>query len=252
MQTAPALDAVLARFDPIGIAEMDRVKLQVRMDTKYLLRDKDLPGILERLRPEYRLLTVDGTIGTRYRTLYFDTPEFKHYLAHHNGRTFRSKIRFREYIGSDLHFLEVKRKTGRGDTDKARLPVPAISERLQGEQLAFVQQASGDADPLLPVLWNNFTRLTLVHRTRAERLTLDRELTFMHNGRTHAVHGICVAELKQERSGGVSPFTELMRERGIRTSGMSKYCTGLLLAGIAPKYNTFKETLLRIQRLQAA
>lgn len=252
MKSMPTVEEIIARFDPISLAEMDGVKLQSRTDTKFAFRETDLPKYLEALMPDYRLLEVDGVRGVSYRSLYFDTPELKHFLDHHNGRVFRSKTRFREYIGSGLCFLEVKRKTGRGGTDKVRMKVNGIPQELTSEQFAFAVKASGHEQPLEAVLWNKFTRLTWVHRTRPERLTIDRELRFTMANADKALSGICIAELKEERADRGSPFTELMRQRGIRPSGLSKYCTGMVLLGLAPKHNTFKATMLRVDRLQRA
>ncbi|MBK6343480.1 MAG: VTC domain-containing protein [Flavobacteriales bacterium] len=140
---------VLQRFDPITLAEMDGVKLQDRVDTKYVIGADRLPALLEQMLPHYRLLEVDGKRGTAYRSLYFDTPDLKHYRDHHSKRTFRSKVRFREYIGSGLASLEVKRKTRRGRTDKARMRVDGIPELLTNEQLRFAQEAAHDRSPLV-------------------------------------------------------------------------------------------------------
>ena len=46
-------------------------------------------------------------------------------------------------------------------TDKARMRVEAIPEQLTGEQLLFAQEAAHDASPLVPSLWNHFTRYLL-------------------------------------------------------------------------------------------
>lgn len=243
---------LIHRFEPITLAEMDAVKLQSRMDTKYVFAEHDLPALLEQLMPEYRLLEVEQQRGTTYRTLYFDTPQLKHFRDHHNGRVFRSKVRLREYVGSPLCYLEVKRKTGRGATDKVRMKVGTIAEELSAEQFAFASEASGCNEPLLPVLWNHFTRLTLVHRTRHERLTIDQDLRFAAHNSDRELSGICIAELKEERADRGSPFASLMKLRGIRPSGLSKYCTGMLLLGLAPKHNSFKALLLRVSRLQRA
>ena len=113
----------IAEFDPISLEEMDNVKLQDRVDTKYVLGAAELDDVLKAMLPDYRLLEVKGVRGTNYRSLYFDTPDLKHFQDHHNKRTFRVKVRFREYVGSGLTFLEVKRKTGTGRTDKARMKV---------------------------------------------------------------------------------------------------------------------------------
>lgn len=252
MKETRNIEELLARFDPIGLAEMDGVKLQSRTDTKFAFREADLPKYLEALMPEYRLLEVDGARGVSYRSLYFDTPELKNFLDHHNGRVFRSKTRFREYIGSGLCFLEVKRKTGRGGTDKVRRTEPSIPETLNADQVAFIATASGSAEPMRPVLWNHFTRLTLVHRTRPERLTIDRGLRFTSPTGSAALDGICVAELKESRADRNSPFAALMKASGNRPSGMSKYCVGMLLLGLAPKRNAFKPVLLRLEHLRRA
>jgi hypothetical protein len=252
MHSPPTLEEVIQRFDPIPLAEMDGVKLQSRMDTKYAFLEKDLSGFLEALRPEYRLLEVDGERGVAYRSLYFDTPDLKHFLEHHNGRIFRSKVRFREYVGSGLCFLEVKRKTGRGGTDKTRIQVPSIPMDLDAEQQAFVNTASGSDERLVAMLWNHFTRLTLVHRTRPERLTIDRGLRFSTPEGSAELDGICVAELKESRADRGSPFAALMRSNGVRPSGLSKYCIGMLLLGLAPKRNAFKPVLLHLEHLRRA
>lgn len=252
MPSTPHLERTLAAFDPITLAEMDDVKLQMRMDTKYIFRDADLPGYLQALLPDYRLLEVNGVRGVAYRSLYYDTPDRKHYLEHHNGRIFRSKVRFREYVDSGLCFLEVKRKTGRGGTDKVRERVPSIPMQLSPEQQRYAARASGCDDPLEAVLWNHFTRFTLVHRTRQERLTIDSHLRFSGSDRKADLDGICVAELKESRADRGSPFAALMRAEGARPSGMSKYCIGLLLLGLAPKHNAFKPTLLRLEHLRRA
>lgn len=252
MANVTSTEDLLARFAPISLAEMDDVKLQSRMDTKYMFSEAQLPGILEKLLGEYRLLEVDGQRGSGYRSLYLDTTDLSCFLAHHNGRIFRSKVRYREYVGSGLCFLEVKRKTGRGGTDKARLNVARIPEMVPAEDAEFIERASGIHADLVPVLWNHFVRLTFVHRERHERLTIDRGLRFSRNGAERTLDGICVAELKEERADRGSPFTALMRSLGIRPSGMSKYCTGLIALGLAPKQNNFKALLLRMDALRAA
>ncbi len=248
----PTLPQVLARFEPISLAEMDRVALQDRMDTKYVFGSAQLADLLEQLRSEYRILEVDGKRGTDYRSLYFDTADLKHFREHHNGRSFRSKVRFREYLGSDLCYLEVKRKTGRGGTDKKRVRVERIPEVMTPEQQRFAAEASNCAEPLLPQLWNHFTRLTFVHRTRNERLTIDHAMRFTQAGAERALEGICVAELKEGRADRNSPFARLMRALGNRPAGMSKYCIGMLLLHDRVKRNAFKPILLQLERIRNA
>lgn len=231
---------------------MDNVKLQDRADTKFVLGTNELTEVLEQMLPHYRLLEVEGTRGTNYRTLYFDTEDHKHYRDHHNKRTFRNKVRYREYVGSELAYLEVKRKTGTGRTDKARLRVPGIPLSLSAEHQHFVDQASGRIETLLPMLWNHFTRYTFVHNSRPERLTMDLDLRFGAEGLERSLGDIVVAELKQERADRSSPFAHIMRERNIRPASMSKYCIGMLLMERPVKYNAFKEILLKLEGIREA
>ncbi|HRD51769.1 MAG TPA: polyphosphate polymerase domain-containing protein [Flavobacteriales bacterium] len=231
---------------------MDGVKLQDRVDTKYVLPASELPALLEKMVPHYRMLEVNGQRGTAYRSLYFDTPDLKHYRDHHNKRTFRSKVRYREYIGSGLAFLEVKRKTGRGRTDKKRIRVEGIPDQLLGEHLRFAQEAARDNSPLVPALWNHFTRYTFVAKDRPERLTMDLDLRFSDPNGEGRLGNIVVAELKQERADRQSPFVQLVRAMGERPSGMSKYCIGMLTLRRPVKHNAFKEVLLRLNRLRNA
>lgn len=248
----PVRPDIIDRFDPISLAEMDGVKLQDRVDTKYVLAADRLRGVLEDMLPHYRLLEVDGVRGTDYRSLYFDTPGLQHYQDHHNKRTFRVKVRYREYIGADLAFLEVKRKTGRGRTDKKRLRVKGIPDTMPADHAVFVSEASRAEQDLHPALWNYFTRYTFVNRDRPERLTLDIDLRYAAADGTEGLGGIVVAELKQERADRTSAFVRIMRARGIRPSGMSKYCIGMLLLGRPVKHNAFKAVLLKLERIRRA
>lgn len=250
--TVNSAASIIDRFDPISLEEMDGVKLQDRVDTKYVLAERTMPALLEAMREHYRVLEVKGVRGTDYRSLYYDTTDLKHYRDHHNKRTFRVKVRFREYLGSGLVFLEVKRKTGRGRTDKARIRVDAIPQEMSAEQAAFVNEASRSDARLSPSLWNHFTRYTFVAKRGPERLTIDLGLRYTDPNGEGDLGGIVVAELKQSRADRSSPFVELMRSMNIRPSGMSKYCVGMLTLRRPVKHNAFKETMRKLQRLRRA
>lgn len=242
----------IERFDPITLAEMDGVKLQDRVDTKYVFAESRLGEVLEAMLPHYRLLEVDGERGTQYRSLYFDTADLQHYRAHHDQRTFRNKVRFREYLGSGLVYLEVKRKTGRGRTDKKRMRVDGIPEVLSPEQQAFVARASRSDVPVQATLWNHFTRYTFVNKHAPERLTMDVALRYSLDNEAYELEGVVIAELKQGHADRTSPFVRLMRERVFPASGMSKYCVGMIKLGRKVKHNAFKAVLLKLDKLRNA
>ncbi|MBS1547637.1 MAG: polyphosphate polymerase domain-containing protein [Bacteroidetes bacterium] len=235
-------------FAPITLKEMDDVALQFRMDTKFIFNASRLDELFTLLLAGYRLLEVEGERGVDYETRYFDTVGLKHYFDHHNGRTFRSKVRARRYGGSGQCVLEVKRRTGRGGTDKRRTPLSSLPVELNAEQQAFAAAQSGCTEPLFAVLDNSFHRYTLVHRERRERLTIDTGITFTHSKRQVALPGLVVAELKEARTGHGSPFATAMRRWAVPPTSFSKYCIGTALTDPTLKQNAFRPVLLQAER----
>ena len=242
---------ILHSFDPISLDQMDDVKLLDRSDTKFLLPEASFQHVLQQLLDGYRILEIDGERCHQYRSLYFDTNTFTHFRDHHNGRTFRSKVRYREYTASGLRFLEVKRRTGRGATKKKRIAVERITGHLGEEHRLFVAQASKRTLDLVPILWNCYTRFTFVHRERPERLTIDRDLSFTTPDSTCSMNGVCIAELKQPCIDRRSPFTAIMHDMGLRPGGLSKYCLGVVLSRPDVKHNAFNEALRAIDRARS-
>lgn len=231
---------------------MDRVKLLNRTDTKFVFSAELLPHILEELLPYYAVLEIGGKRTNRYRTLYYDTLNLTSYVEHHNGKANRVKIRVREYVDSDLRFLEVKRKNNKGRTIKSRKAIDKMGHELSDDNRTFVTQHSGyEGADLLPVLVNHFTRLTLVHQFKEERLTIDLGLLFEQpntNKKSEIMH-IVIAEVKQPRASKNSEFMKAVQRHRIREGSMSKYCVGMVLLNDAIKYNNFKERILNIKKL---
>lgn len=247
---AAAIADVLARFDPISLPEMENVKLLNRTDTKYVMRTSQLHRTLARIADAYRVLDIDGTRLNHYQTLYFDTPDFTLYRQHHNGLRSRYKVRIREYVGSDLAFWEVKRKTNRERTVKSRRQTQEMQYSLAGKADDFVDSHTPfGADDLEPKLLNEFLRITLVSTTRPERLTLDLNLAFSWDDQVRDLPGIVIAEVKQEHFSAQSDFVQQMRAQGIRPGGFSKYCTGVTMLYDGVKTNNFKPLIRRVEKM---
>ena len=105
-----AINTILSSFDSISLNEMDEVKLMNRTDTKFIFEYSLLQKVLNEIKDHYYVLNIDGVRLNAYRSLYFDTDDFKFYFDHHNGKKSRIKVRYREYMDSGLCFLEVKKK----------------------------------------------------------------------------------------------------------------------------------------------
>jgi len=251
----PALLESLNKLAPISLKEMDRVKLQNRTDTKFVFNADILPLILTEIVPYYSILEIKEKRTNSYKTLYYDTVDLRSYIQHHNGKASRIKVRFRKYIESELNYLEVKFKNNKSRTIKARTKTNDIETELSDFSKQFVKDNSYsffDDKKIIPVLWNSFTRLTLVHKTDNERLTIDLNLefkTFADNREVNIPH-IIIAEVKQEKASSNSDFIKAIRKHHIRQSSMSKYCVGTALLYKDLKQNNFKERLLKINKLK--
>ena len=230
-----SVQEIAKTFAPISLDEMEGVALQDRQETKYVFSANLLADLLAAASAHYRLLTVADERFNRYRTLYFDTPALDFYQRHLSGAPIRTKVRSREYLETQTAFLEVKQRTNRKRTIKHRMPTAALVTRLQGEHAAFVStETAQDAGLMEPVLWNGYTRLTLVGITRPERVTLDLGLQYRGAGLIDpnmqtSLEGIVIAEVKQPRIDRTSPVIELLRLRQVRPSSFSKYCMGVSL-----------------------
>jgi hypothetical protein len=245
------LQEILSGFQPIDLTEMDSVQLMNRTDTKFMFTENELHEILPDLAKDYRVLEVAGIRQSRYQTLYFDTPNFLHFTQHQNGKRHRFKIRKREYIESNLSFLEVKEKSNKGRTAKSRIKLAELDEILDERAQKFIDSKADGTENLEPKLWNAFSRTTLVNTEAGERVTLDTHISFHWNGMEKRLIGFVIAEVKQDGNNRHSRFIEHMKSRLIRPEGISKYCLGVAILFPKIKANTFKEKILRIHKLLA-
>lgn len=246
------LPALISDFFPITLDEMDDVKLMSRTDTKFAFQANKLPLLLKKLIPFYRVLTIDGKLIHEYKSLYYDTDDRKFYIDHHNQRVNRNKIRFREYVGSGLTFLEVKLKNNKNRTIKKRMKVDAITRELSEEHKKYIKKIIGKNLEVNAKQWINFSRITLVHKTKKERLTIDINLTFENEKISGDFKQIVIAEVKQEKMSRSSDFMKIAKEISILPIRLSKYCMTTLQLNPNVKQNRFKEKLLFINKLKQA
>ncbi len=212
---------IIKNFDTISLEEMDKVRLMDRIDTKFIFSSEQLPGILEKASDDYRILEEKtGSIFT-YNNLYFDTPEFDMYTVHHNRHLNRYKVRFREYVDSGIIFIEVKFKNNKRRTIKTRIKQTSFEDTLIGESADFINQlVPYEAKNLIPRIRNRFSRLTLVHKTVKERITIDTGLQFTDNGKEYKLPFLAITEVKHSRSSSRSDFINLLLDHRIFPQGL--------------------------------
>ena len=246
------IEEILVAYPGISLAEMDEVRLMNRLDTKYLTSFSGLYELLKNLQTDYRVQEINGSLLNAYRTIYLDTADRDMYLAHHNGRRTREKIRVRYYFDSQSIYLEVKKKNNKGRTKKKRLGLPDINAYSQQEAKAFLEKyGKYPPETLLPRLESRFHRITLVNNKKTERLTIDMNLMFCNpqDGTEKQVDGLVIIELKQD---GRMPSLAKNVLSGLRIQPMtiSKYCLGTTLTVPHVKCNLFKEKILQIDKIR--
>ena len=247
---SPALNDLILSMQPISLGEMDKVALMKRVDTKFVLSEKLLPELLSLIRSDYRILKVEEKLVSQYETLYFDTPDFRSYIQHQNGKLNRHKVRMRKYLSSGACFLEVKMKNNKKRTNKRRVAIPDIQETLSPEHVSFIQSITGSSEDLQPALWTCFSRITLVGCHHTERVTLDLGLTFRNSTSSQQLPGVVIAEVKQaSHNRSSSPICQQLHELYVRQLRVSKYCLGTMLLNPRIKQNRFKAKLLAIRKL---
>ena len=248
--TQTRLNLAAQAFEPVSLEEMDGVALLDRVDTKFVLTSRQLLEMLPALQQDYWMLEVNGRRLNRYRTLYFDTPNFELYHAHINERVERYKVRSREYVDLHLSFLEVKHHTRKDRTIKSRMLTETQVVQMGAETNRWLSEAAPlDAGALQARLWNTFTRMTLVSKACCERVTLDFNLAFSSDRRLVRLDGLVVAEVKVEVGSQASSFTRVMRSRRLRPQGFSKYAVGVAMLYDGVKKNTIKPKLLLVDQM---
>ena len=241
-------------FETIGLDEMNAVKLMNRIDTKFLFPLARLNELLQRAKKDYRVQVIEGMPIAAYDSLYYDTPDLYMYTRHHDRQLRRDKVRARNYVDSDLAFLEVKHKNNKGRTKKRRVRIPTsdfLDFKRNEEAVAFLQgEVPFPMESLLPQLHTVFNRITLVDKSKTERLTLDLNLRFINvqTGRSEELGPLVVIELKQDGLSH-SKMKDILLDFRIQPFKISKYCIGTMMTNPAAKHNRFNAKLVRIKKM---
>jgi hypothetical protein len=248
-QKLKAISPIVNSFDKITLEEMEGVKLMDRTDTKFTFHIDQLEIILNEMKGHYKVVEIKGTRICSYETLYYDTGGLKLYHEHHSGKLNRYKVRKRNYADSGIAFLEVKFKNNKGRTIKQRVKEKGSKEDFESAATDFLtKQLPFDPKSLRPAVWVNYSRITLVNKKDAERVTIDIGLNFMKEDKTYKVDQLVIAEVKQGKKAH-SPFVDGMKTHHIREGGISKYCMAIAATHTRIKINNFKEKLISIHKI---
>jgi hypothetical protein len=239
----------LDAYTVVSLDDLVRVTLLNRVDSKYIFHFNELGALLHELSKDYSVLEIEGKKIHTYETLYFDTPDYKLYRFHHDGKLNRLKVRCRKYADSGLSFFEVKYKVKGLRTDKVRIEKADISRILGPEELNLIHHEQIKPEELVPGLWVYFKRITIVKNDYSERATIDIGLRFEKDGTEISYEDIVIAEIKQNKTSYTSPLIKALKARHFEKSGFSKYAMGLAaIEGL--KSNRFKPNFIKIEKIR--
>lgn len=242
--------ASLKSYSSVGLEEVAKVRLMDRVDRKYVLPIILLPEIFNKSEPYYFVQEILGNRMAGYSTLYYDTHDFYFYHSHVNGQLNRTKVRTRRYDDSNRQFLEAKLKSNRGRTTKVRIERSDF-EGLDGASYPFLQEHISPVSSydLVPVLTNNFKRITLVSKSFDERITIDVDLSFktIDKKKTLKAPALCIIEVKQNKR-AYSPLGLVLRDLRIKQTGISKYCLGVSQLFSEVKKNRYKQKVRSFEK----
>lgn len=245
------IEQILNRFDSVSLEELDRVKLQNRIDSKFIMSEAELALVLEGIRKEQMVLEIDNKRLFEYKTIYFDTPDFQFFKDHHNGCINRVKVRCREYVDSHLCFYEIKRKLYGTRTDKQRKIITELFNEVPDEEYDLIEYKRLQNKPIEKKLSNSFNRITLTNNDFTERITIDLSIQFSDGTTNMPLEDVVVIEVKQGKTNHFSNTIQVLKSLGIRPSGFSKYAIGVSLLYPEIKHNNFNPILRSINKLES-
>jgi len=243
------INLLLLKFHSVSLDEIDEVKLMNRIDIKYWFHISLLEKLLKKVVSDYDILEINGKRLMEYKSAYFDTADNFMYLKHHNKKLNRYKVRRRNYLTTNDNFFEIKLKTNKRRTIKERIETKfETAEFLEPEKAFLKEKYPFFGQQLKKSLNNQFHRITLIHKNKLDRCTIDIHPKFWNENGKIDFKNLVIFELKRGRSIKSSPMLSLLRKLKIRQQGLSKYCTGRALLEPNLKQNAFKPRLRFISK----
>lgn len=240
--------AVSHALEGVGLADvLAEAALQTRVDRKYMLTPDQFQELARRVGTTFKVLDIDGRRVFGYESVYFDTQRLDLFRAHRQGRRRRYKARVRTYLDTGACMFEVKLKGRRGETVKHRLPYRIEDrERLNDDAAEFLakllHEEYGEQLPgLEPAAITTYSRVTFVDLVAGARLTCDVDLVCSRGQRRARGSDMILVESKCAGAG--SAADEALRQMGVRSISVSKYCVAVTLLDRTLAANKWNRTL---------
>ncbi|MBI4235484.1 VTC domain-containing protein [Candidatus Peregrinibacteria bacterium] len=218
-----------------------------RKEYKFLIPMETLPEIIKFLKKDFLAITDKSNYIHKYLTFYYDTPDYKFFHLHRQGKYNRIKIRIREYQTLMCNsFIECKRKIKGKKTKKYRVKITNQDKDVLNQNFIKKNLARHNLtkDNLKNTLQIGYSRIFLLAKDFSKRLSLDFNLKARNekNEKINIMPKHVILEIKA-KTVPKKIITYLKREHKIRQSGFSKYCIGLCLLNKELKSNKWKQVL---------
>lgn len=246
----PDWEQLLNSMPCINLDQLQAYSLMRRYDSKYLVPEKALIKIVQRITDSYFVLEVENIRLSPYCTTYYDSSDFMFYRQHHSSIRKRVKVRTRTYLSTDKSYLEIKRKGLSNRMVKERIAIEPCD--LYGSECVdrfFDEHCPIPQEMLEAKLHNQFMRITLANRFLIERVTIDLGLTFLNRNKKIVLPGVAVLEVKQEKLHTKTALVTALHDAHLNPQNFSKYCIGISLLEPQVKHNRFKKNLIQLKKL---
>ncbi len=230
---------LLRKFTPVSLDEIGRISLR-RMETKFMMPVDMLQHFLQAIAGHYSILETAGTRLQAYTTHYFDAPDMRLYLDHHNGYARRIKVRQRKYEQAGDCYFEIKQKRPDNTNDKYRQKIANLSDTLTDAQQAAIKCPHIAGKSLQLKLINTFQRTSLANINTAERITIDTNIKVNNTVKELSLAGTAIIEVKLAKYNRNSAAMQYAQTHRLQEQSFSKYAVGAALLYPSLKTNNFK------------
>lgn len=239
----------LQKFKSISLDELENKELLGRYDTKFVINQEIFGKIIDIFSNFYNILEINNQRIFHYENLYFDTPLYDLFNDHINGKLNRFKVRYRKYLEKGDCYFEIKKRNNKRFTQKYRRK-SIFSFIIEKSEQEFLQKyLKIDHPNFLPKLFVSYQRITLLHKTKSEKITFDTDIYFRNTHSELQLPELVIGEIKSNKSSYRSEVFDILKSKQVHPVRISKYCTGTILTNHQLKYNRYKPKLKLIDKL---
>lgn len=248
----------LDEFKPITLSQLNtQASLMDRVESKYLIHEKDIWALLKDLKENFYILEIDGNKMFSYDNVYMDTKEYDCYHDHHQKKHKRIKMRTRWYKESDLCYFEFKYKEW-SVLHKYRYDIEKHQHgHLDATAYTFINDIYSSFfgkefwKLVFPSIKTTYQRCTFCSKTSAEKITIDFNLAFHQirwSDEIYNVPNLVIVEYKSEhKDSTTAQMIEDHKVTAVRSC--TKYCLGNYFLWNVQERDRFLPTIKKVKSL---